>query len=144
MAFNVSRGCVYCVRRGSAAYEIDGLNSASCPPIIITGVSPSPSDVVMPALTFGGQSRLFVFGKNMGPVIISGISLLGPRANSDNALRVARFFEEKRVSNSRSTVKISGPDGAFKAFITGYSPGGADLEYNILPFTLSGVISISN
>jgi hypothetical protein len=141
--FLSSRGCVICLRRGSTrgAYAIEGLSTGGCPPVLITGVSPSDRDIVQPVTTLTNKKIIYVFGEAIGDVQISGLAFLGKGADADTMQRVVSFMKSRRLSAGNKTpVNVAIPGGAMKVHITGMALGNADPEYNVQGFMLSGLI----
>jgi hypothetical protein len=140
--FTASRGCVYCVRRGgSSAFAIGGLAIGGCPPILVTSINPTKADLVLPSTSMAKKKRLFVFGEAMSPVQISGVCMLGPLAQGDSLRRVNEFFEANRVSKSMRAVNLSSPAGGARAYLTDFSVGAVDPEFNLVPFSISGTLA---
>lgn len=144
--FQPSRGCVTCVKRGGSGnqngYEIEGLDTSGCPPILINGVSPSDSDVAQPVSTMGGQKFVYVFGSAIGDVQISGTAMLGKNASADTMERVVRFVKSRRLSSGNSEpVNVAFPGGVLKVWVTGMGLGSADPEFNTQAFVIIGLIA---
>jgi len=110
--------------------------------VIITGVSPSDSDVVQPVSTMSGKKFVYVFGSAIGDVQISGLALLGANAKADTMERVVSFVKSKRLSGGNNEpVNVAFPGGVLKVWVTGMGLGSADAEFNTQPFVIVGLIA---
>lgn len=119
---------------------IQGLTTDSCPPIILTAITPQDSDIVLPSTTLSGKKRLATFGEAIAPVGASGLALLGENAQGDAMRRVVQFFRANRVSKNQRTVRMSFPGGAVSVAVTSFTPSQVDAEYNIMPFQIGGYV----
>lgn len=131
-------------KKGTAFYKVEGLTTGQKKnPILITGVTVKDSDVVMPVITLENTKILYTFGSDFGEVVISGLILLGSADDKSQAMGdLIKFFQEKRVSKSKNTVKVSGPSkSSWAIFLNGMTIGDADPTYNIQTFAISGSVA---
>lgn len=127
-------------------YKVDGLDTGQgTNPILISGVSVQDDDITLPVITLESTRVLYTFGANFGEVMINGLILLGAagkEGQGESFSKVVKFFKEKRVSSSKSSVNVSGPAGiSWKVFLTGLMIRESDPQFNIQPFSLMGKIA---
>lgn len=126
-----SNNCVYAIPRIAVGtgVALSGLNSG--PPILLRGVSLNDTDINLPVTTLGRQRFMYNFGKMISPGVISGLALLGYGYGVSN---LSRAVESLRTSSGKGLTSLSTPLGGWRVFVTGFSMGEPDHEFNLQPF----------
>jgi len=131
-------------KKGEAFYKVEGLATGQKEnPILITGVTSRDKDIVMPVTTLENTKVLYTFGADFGEVTVTGVILLGSANNKSDSLgKLVNFFQEKRVSKSSKSVKVTGPAGvSWAVFLTSLTIGDVDPTFNIQTFALTGSVA---
>jgi len=132
-------------------YKIKGLTGT--PGIIVASVVREENDAVAPASTLDGEHLLYVFGKAIGNVTITGLILLGKfkgkasgfskpgKKTGHDLLGVLHdWFNKKRVSKLEDSVEISiAGYGAYDCFLTSLRIGAPNPAVQTMPFVITGI-----
>lgn len=74
---------------------------------------------------------MYNFGKSISPGVISGLALLGYGYGVSG---LSRAVEALRTSSGSGLTSLSTPLGGWRVFVTGFSMGEPDHEFNLQPF----------
>lgn len=133
--FFPAAGCVYSpTGTGAGAYALSGLRSSV--PILITGGQVMDTDLILPVVCLNNIRIMYSFGANFGDAAVSGIALLGA-GGSNKAESLKSYVDGKRTSGAGSQAYLSTPLGGFKVYVTGFSLGAPDSDFQIQPFVIA-------
>ena len=144
--FLSSRGAVYkAIDSGDSRYAINpdfrvnGEKFAT----ILTGYNVQEQEIVAQAACLNDLRVMYTFGKGFGNIQITGEMLLGaPEAQSSIEGALFGYYETNRVSVKKKplTLSISG-GGSIPFYLIGISVNQYNLELELLPFSLTGVVA---
>ena len=131
------RGCYFKIgSSNSSGYALSP--SIGFDPIIYGPVVHNGRDIVSGVPCFNQKRMLYKFGKDFGNITISGKLILGPVNSSAQGEGALRSWYESNRGNNAAISSVFG--NAVSFVVNGISIGGIDNEYNILDFTINGVL----
>jgi len=104
-------------------------------PGVLLSIQTENKELVLPHVGMNGQQLLYVFGRNVGDVIVTGELLLCAAPNLSTALQA--WYEKNRVSAVRLPVQFSIQDRAFPAYVTGLALAESDPNLGTQAFAIS-------
>ena len=143
--FLSSRGAVYrAVKSKASKFKItpDFRETNEKYATIFTGYNLSENEIVAQAACLNDLRVMYTFGKGFGNIQVNGEMLLGaPEANSSIESALYDYYNTNRVSKLKEPISISlGAGGSIKFFLIGLNINQYNVDFELLPFSLVGVI----
>lgn len=147
-SFFAARGCVYEVKTpaegGTGFYSLEGLSSGNQggSALLIQGVDILSQDIIQPVNTLEDMKIIYEFGTDFGNATIIGEILMGPKGGSNQSFKsVVDYFKNKRISKTKTSVRLSTPGGGYNVFLKGLQIGAIDPALHVQPFAFIGIIA---
>jgi hypothetical protein len=143
--FLSSRGAVYKAISGKVnKFKItpDFRKTSGKYATLFTGYNIAEQEIVAQAACLNDLRVMYTFGKGFGNIQVTGEMLLGaPEANSSIESSLYDYYNKNRVSKLKAPISISlGAGGSIKFFLIGLNINQYNVDYELLPFNLQGVI----
>lgn len=143
--FLSSRGAVYkAISSKASKFKItpDFRESNEKYATIFTGYNLQEQEIVAQAACLNDLRVMYTFGKGFGNISVNGEMLLGaPEANSAIESSLYDYYNTNRVSKLKGPISISlGAGGSINFFLIGLNINQYNVDYELLPFTLQGII----
>jgi hypothetical protein len=137
------RGTIYNVIKGDSAGLFRFKPGPDHKHILFTDSNIEDRDAFSSVATLTGDQILYVFGKEVGNVVVSGEILMGAldklsAVQSSRAFsELVNWFQTNRVSKKKGPVKLSVAGAkAYPVYIVGLTIGGVDPELNTARFSI--------
>ena len=111
--------------------------------ILFTGYTITEQEILSKSACLEDKRVMYSFGKGFGDISITGEALLGnskSKANFESTLK--EFYESNRLSQNPVPLKLSViGTNVFEFYLVGVNVAGYNSNYEILPFSLVGVLA---